>query len=57
MPVTDIKHYHQDTINLMRHLFTHSKHVKNRFWERMGFRDRSFLRYKNKALVELEWYD
>ena len=29
----------------------------NRFWERMGFRDRNFLRYKNKALVELEWYD
>ncbi|WP_010249042.1 GNAT family N-acetyltransferase [Acetivibrio cellulolyticus] len=29
----------------------------NRFWERMGFRDRDFLRYKNKALVELEWYD
>ena len=28
-----------------------------RFWERMGFRDRGFLRYKNKALVELEWYD
>jgi len=29
----------------------------NRFWERMGFRNRDFLRYKNKALVELEWYD
>ena len=29
----------------------------NRFWERVGFRDRDFLRYKNKALVELEWYD
>ncbi|MEA4824487.1 MAG: GNAT family N-acetyltransferase [Clostridiaceae bacterium] len=29
----------------------------NRFWEQMGFRDRDFLRYKNKALVELEWYD
>jgi ribosomal protein S18 acetylase RimI-like enzyme len=29
----------------------------NRFWGRMGFRDRDFLRYKNKALVELEWYD
>jgi N-acetylglutamate synthase len=28
-----------------------------RFWERMGFREREFLRYKNKALVELEWYD
>lgn len=29
----------------------------NRFWERMGFRERDFLRYKNKALIELEWYD
>ena len=29
----------------------------NRFWEGMGFRERDFLRYKNKALVELEWYD
>lgn len=28
-----------------------------RFWERMGFRDRGFLRYKNKALIQLEWYD
>jgi ribosomal protein S18 acetylase RimI-like enzyme len=28
-----------------------------RFWERMGFRGREFLRYKNKALVELEWFD
>lgn len=29
----------------------------NRFWERMGFRTREFLRYKSKALVELEWFD
>jgi N-acetylglutamate synthase len=29
----------------------------NRFWEKMGFKDRDFLQYKNKALVELEWYD
>ncbi|BBB90224.1 MAG TPA: GNAT family N-acetyltransferase [Methylomusa anaerophila] len=28
-----------------------------RFWERMGFRARDFLTYRNKALVELEWYD
>ena len=29
----------------------------NRFWEKMGFKDRDFLQYKNNALVELEWYD
>ncbi len=29
----------------------------NRFWERMGFNEKDFLRFKSKALVKLEYKD